>query len=147
MENALDKNYFVGAVLMDLSKAFDCIPHDLLIAKLKAYGFGNNSLKLIYSYLKGRRQAVKINNTTSDFLTLISGVPQGSILGPLLFDIYVNDIFSIFNAASLHSYADDNTLSAQAKSLPKLIEILEIESSKAIKWFEVNEMLVNSSKF
>ena len=146
-KQALDNNKFVGAVLMDLLKAFDCIPHDLLIAKLDAYGFKSDSLKLIYSYLKGRRQCVKINNTNSNFLTLLSGVPQGSIVGPLLFNIFINDIFFIFDTASLHGFAYDNTLSAQAGSVKELICILENESKKAIDWMNLNGMLVNSSKF
>ena len=76
----LDEGDLVGGILMDLSKAFDCIPHDLLIAKLHCYGFDKYALSLIYSYLKGRRQCVKINGIKSKFLTLVAGVPQGSIL-------------------------------------------------------------------
>ena len=83
----LDKNFIVGAVLMDLSKAFDCIPHDLIIAKLAAYGFKRETLGLIYSYLKGRKQCVKINNTYSDYNEIISGVQQGSIPGPVFFSL------------------------------------------------------------
>ena len=88
----LDNDKIVGAVLMDLSKAFDCLPHELLIAKLAAYGVGKDTLELIYSYLKGRKQGVKINGYISDVLEIISGVPQGSIWGPMLFNIYFNDI-------------------------------------------------------
>ena len=91
-KSVLDKN-FVGALLMDLSKAFDCIPHDLLIVKLHAYGFSENSLKFFYSYLKRCKQNVKINNTYSLFKELLSGVSQGSILGPILFNILINDLF------------------------------------------------------
>ena len=77
---------------MDLSKAFDCIPHDLIIAKLAAYGFKRETLRLIYSYLKGRKQCVKINNTYSDYNEIISGVPQGSILGPVFFNLSIHEI-------------------------------------------------------
>ena len=103
---------------MDLSKAFDCIPHEILIAKLAAYGFDKNALLLIYSYLSDRNQAVRINNTFSSFKKLISGVPQGSILGPILFNVFINDLYFFIKSATLHNYADDNTLSAFSDNIP-----------------------------
>ena len=75
----LDNNYVVGGVLIDLSKAFDCVPHDLLIAQLEAYGINKNLLACLHPYLSNRKQCVHINNVTSDFETIISRVPQGSI--------------------------------------------------------------------
>ena len=91
----LDKNYVLGGVLMDLSKAFDCIPHDLLLAKLAAYGADENLLCYIYSYLLNRKQSVRINNINSDFLNVVSGVPQGSIVGPILFNCFFSDFFYV----------------------------------------------------
>ena len=78
---------------MDLSKAFDCIPHDLLIAKLHAYGFSFETLTFLNRYLRNRKQCVKINNICSGFLKILSGVRHGSILGPILFNIFLNDFF------------------------------------------------------
>ena len=92
----LDNDYVVGGVLMDLSKAFDCIPHDLLIAKLLAYKIDDKIVQIFFSYLQNRKQCVKINNISSEFLNIISGVPQGSIAGPMLFNVFINDFFFYF---------------------------------------------------
>ena len=85
---------------MDFSKAFDCIHHDLLIAKLNAYGFDRNSLVFFYSYLKRRKQCVNVNNIQSTFQALLSGVPQGLILRPLLFNILINDLVGFIKKSS-----------------------------------------------
>ena len=143
----LDNKNFVGTVLMDLSKAFDCIPHDLLVAKLHTYGLTEEAVTFIYSYLKRRKQGVKINNTESVFQILLSGVPQGSILGPILFNIFINDLFLFLKDVELANFADDNTIYTGNKSIEKLLEVLERESKSAIDWFKINDMIVNPDKF
>ena len=115
MEGKIDKSFFARAVLVDLSKAFDCIPNDLLITKLNAYGFDKTSLLFFYSYLKRREQCVNLNNIQSTFKTLLSEVPQGSILGPLLFNIFINDLIGFIKKSSLYNFADDNTITAFEK--------------------------------
>ena len=132
---------------MALSKAFDSIRHDLLIAKMYAYGFSIDAVTFFYSYLKRRKQNVRINKTHSIFQILLSGVPQGSILGPLLFNIFINDLYLWITKTDLKNFADDNTISAAGKTIEDLICTLETESQKAIEWFKLNEMIVNPDKF
>ena len=109
---------------MRLSKAFDCVPHDLLIAKLEAYGINENLITYIDSYLSNRKQCVRINNVTNGFETTISRVPQGSIVGPLLFNCFFSDIFHFIEKASVHNSADDNTLSMFVETIQNLIALL-----------------------
>ena len=143
----LNNNKVVGGVFMDLSKAFDCVPHDLLIAKLATYSVDENLLMHIYSYLSYRKQCVRINNVHSRFQNVISAVPQGSIVGPTLFNCFFNDLFYFIDKASVYDFADDNSLSAFESNIKNLKLILESESEKAISWFQSNKMIVNPGKF
>jgi len=145
---ALDNNEVVGCILMDLSKAFDLIPHDLLIAKLSAYGFSLNACALIKDYLSSRRQRVKIGNHTSDWLDVKSGVPQDSLTGPILFNVFVNDLLaSMKDMCTVYNYADDNTLSF-SHSHPGIVkDTLEKAANYALQWFRENHMKANPTKF
>ena len=84
-KHALDKNEYLAAILMEILKVFDCLPHDLLLLKLNAYGLSKSSLDLLYSYLTNRKQCIKLNQNLSNMFPIFKGVPQGSILGPILF--------------------------------------------------------------
>ena len=92
---------------MDLPKAFDAINHELVIAKLHAYDFSTDALQIFLSYLQDRWQRVKINTTFSSWTQLIQGVPQGSVLGTMLFNIYINDIFFALKGIDICDFADD----------------------------------------
>ena len=101
----------------------------------------------IYTYLKSRKQCVNVNNINSTLEEIISRVPQDSIVGPILFNIFFNDFFYFILVASAHNFADDNTLSSFAKTIENLISILESESEIAINWFKDNHMILNPGKF
>ena len=131
---------------MDLSKTFDAINHDLLIAKMKVYGFTKNSLRLIKSYLSSRWQRTIINTGFSCWMELLLGVPQGSVLGRLLFNIYINDLFFLTESTNVFNYSDDTRFHACDMDLENLVRRLEHDSMLAIQWFESNYMNLNHDK-
>ena len=134
------------ARLTDLSKAFDCLKHDLLIANLNAYGFSLPVLRLIHDYLSNRKQRTRINNSYSTWMEIVFGVPQGSILGLLLFSFFLADLFFIVNSTDIANYADDNMPHATANDIDSLIASLEEASKSLFTWFDNNLMKSNADK-
>ena len=154
-KKALNKGGYICAIFMDLSKAFDTLNHKLLIAKLGAYGFDTKALYYIKSYLDNRKQRVRVNRNFSSWQEIIAGVPQGSILGPLLFNIFVNDLFLFVSSSNLSNYADDNTLYPSDYNLKEVKEVLlnhlvtkwlQNGYRMITEWFFENYMVLNAGK-
>ena len=125
----------VGVIFMDLSKVFGKISHSLLLAKLKVYGFSIQALSLLKSYLCNRFQRSIITSSFSSWNEMISGIPQGSILGPLLFNILLNDIFLFISKCQLCNYADENTFYKSGKNMQKIKNDLQMDFMILHKWF------------
>ena len=123
-KQTLDSNQYVAAILMNLSKALDCLPHDILLCKLSAYGLTEDAVKLMSSYLADRKQQSKIGTMVSSWSNINKGVPQGSILGLLFLNVFVNDIFYFIHRGKLYNYADGNTLSFQSPDYDFMISVL-----------------------
>ena len=146
----MDNNDTPINIYLDLSKAFDTLDHDILLYKLQYYGVRGNALLLLRSYLENRQQFVEYGNIESDYLPLSTGVPQGSILGPLLFIIYINDINMATSTFKATIYADDTALSAtlSAFSVSELSveEKINKELDKVNDWFKLNKLSLNIAK-
>ena len=133
-------------MLTDPSKAFDCLSHELLIAKLDAFGFDKKSLTLVYSYLSNRKQRVIVNHSYSSWKDILFGVPQGSILGPLLFNIYICDMFYFLENFDIANYADDSTPYSARQNHDLVVEDLQVSSTIFFQWLKENYMNINSDK-
>ena len=145
-QKTLGKSGVIGTVLMDLSKAYDCLPHDLLIAKLSAYGFEDSATSLISDYLSKRYQRVKIGSVFSSYFEILRGVPEGSILGLILFNIFINDSFFI-QETEVCNFADDTTIYSCSLNYKEAAHKLSNDTYVVLKWFKVNGMAANLVKF
>ena len=131
-QKELDNSGLVGTILMNLS-----------IAKFQAYGLSKSSLSLLLDYLTSRKQRVKIGSSYS----VRHGVPQGSILGPLLFNVFINDIFMFIEKTEICNFADDNTIYDCGEDLSNILENLKHDLKILLKWFRINSLQANPSKF
>ena len=146
LENGLVQGKCFEVLLTDLSKTFDCLSHELLIAKLHPYGFDIPALKFIQSYLSNRKQRTKINATYSSWEKTLFGVPQRSIPVSLLFNIFLCDVFWIMRETDFVSYADDNSPYILGDSIDDVIKSLENHSINLLQWFLDSQMKRNSDR-
>ena len=136
----------LGALLNNLSKAFDCLPHSLLIAKLKAYGFDNNSLNLVNDYLSHHFERTKMGNEYKSWKEIISRVPQVSILGPRTFNIHLCDLFFIIEKFDIGNFADENGPYVTAGNISSVVKLLEEVAATIFQWFQDIEIKANADK-
>ena len=145
-KKSVDSGGTIGALLTDLLKAFDCLLHELLIAKLDAYGFDKSSLKLIHSYPSDRKHKEKINDRYSSWSKMLFGVPQRSILGPFLFNIFICDMLYFLEDFDTANYEDDSRPYCAGKSAEFVVNNLEQSSTILFEWLDNNCMKVNTGK-
>ena len=144
--NSLDNHESTVGVFIDLKKAFDTVDHGILIEKLYHYGIRGIANKWIGSYLMNRYQYVNINGTNSDYMNVLCGVPQGSILGPILFILYINDMCNVSTLLKPILFADDTNLFYSGKDIKELCSVVSIELDKLCTWFQVNKLSLNTAK-
>ena len=136
-----------GVIIMNFSKAFDSLNRDLLLAKLLlAYSLDNNAVSFMRSYLKNRLRRCKINNSFSERAKIYAGFPKGSILGSLLFNIFINDIFLFLQICNLANYADDSTMYISDKRVSTIIDSLRHGFTILLEWFYNKFMVFNPEK-
>ena len=143
---ALNKKLLSLALFIDVSKAFDSLDHQLLFAKLNIYGVRDTALDLMKSYFSNRFQYTIVNNDNSNFCKITTGIPQGSIIGPLMYAIYVNDVFNVTDFMKCVLYADDTVIIISARTKDELLALATRYLTLYSKWFAINKLRLNDSK-
>jgi retron-type reverse transcriptase len=143
---ALDSKNIIGMVALDLQKAFDTVNHSILLDKLNFYGIKGISNKWFQNYLSDRLQTAYINDTKSTSLPVINGVPQGSILGPLLFILYINDLPNCLQTCYANMYADDTTIYSIGPNVDSITKNLQTDLDKVNQWLYANKLSLHIGK-
>jgi hypothetical protein len=146
VSDELDKKNDCVGIFIDLSKAFDTLDHNILLRKLVLYGVRGIANEWFSSYLSNRHQFVEIDSVKSALLPVICGVPQGSILGPLLFILYVNDLANVSKLAKTIMFADDTNLFFSGSNLSDIVHTINVELGKFCLWFKLNKLSLNIKK-
>ena len=134
-------------MLMSLTKTYDFLCHDLLIAKLKACGLGNSSVNLLLDYLTFRKQKTLVGSAYSKWSKIRCGIPQGSILGPILFNIFINEIFMVIEQSDICNFAGNKTLYSYGEWLTEIKENLIFDTKGILNWFRLNSLKANPGKY
>ena len=142
----MDRGNLTGNVLLDFSKAFDLVSHNILLRKLKTYRFSDQTLTLLRSYLLDRTQEVRIGKNSSEKRLIIAGVPQGSVLGPLLFILFINDLPLHIEHSDIDIFADDATLRNSSNDIHNINSGLQIDVNNVVQWCKQNKMVLNENK-
>ena len=143
---AIDNGLVTGEVFLDLSKAFDCVVHSILLAKLPYYGIRGSSLAWLTNYLQDRHQRVFVHNVYSEWGRITHGVPQGSVLGPLLFCLHINDLSSCIQNCKIHMFADDTSIQCSSSSVVDIEHSLQKDLNAVQAWMNANKLKLNLAK-
>ena len=146
IRRAMDHGKLTGAVFVDLQKAFDAVDHSIILKKLPYYGINGTELSWVKSYLQDRYQFVQCGNSKSSCQLVKYGVPQGSILGPLLFLVQINDLTKVVKACNIQMYADDTVIYVSQKSISEVEKALTSDMANIAKWLENNRLIINLKK-
>ena len=146
IKESIDKGKFGCGIFIDLRKTFDTVNHKILLLKMEYYGIRGSALLWFQSYLSKRKQFIFVNGENSELKDITSGVPQGSVLGPLLFLIYINDLPNISNKLDFYLFADDTNIYYENESLEKLESTVNKELKKLYLWLSVNRLALNIEK-
>ena len=146
ISSAIDNKECTVGIFIDLSKVFDTVDHNILISKLEHYGVRGTSLRGFESYLSNRQQYVEFNGVSSESCEIKCGVPQGSILGPLLFLLYINDLCNVSKVVDFLLFADDTNIFFSHKDFNLLPGILNSEMLKLTQWCRANKLSINFKK-
>ena len=146
IRKALDDNEFACGVFLDFKKAFDMVNHKVLLKKLEHYGVRGHAIKWFTSYLSERKQYTTVNNMDSQINEISYGVPQGSVLGPLLFLIYVNDLNSAIKFLYIRHFADDTNILNRNHSQKKINQRINFDLKNIVEWLRANRIALNTTK-